>query len=63
MNRATSEKQRAARTSDLQEHLHGKGGEALFARVPTVSGAAAKTHGVKPRGYADYPSLRDAFVE
>jgi peptide/nickel transport system substrate-binding protein len=63
MNRATGEQQRAARMADLQEYLHDQGGEALFARVPTVSGAAAKAHGIKARGYADYPSLRDAFVE
>lgn len=63
MNRATGEKERAARVADVQEYLHEHGGDALFARVPTVSGAAAATHGVKPRGYADYPSLRDAFVE
>ncbi|MDQ1021161.1 ABC transporter substrate-binding protein [Streptomyces afghaniensis] len=62
MNRATRDDQRRARVADVQEHLHEHGGDALFARVPTVSGAAAKAHGVKARGYADYPSLRDAFL-
>ncbi len=63
MNRATREADRRARVADVLRHLHENGGDALFARVPTVSGAAAKAHGVKSRGYADFPSLRDAFVE
>ncbi|QOV33354.1 ABC transporter substrate-binding protein [Streptomyces ferrugineus] len=63
MNRATRDEQRRARVADVLTHLHEHGGDALFARVPTVSGSAAKAHGVKSRGYADFPSLRDAFVE
>ncbi|MEX3106593.1 MULTISPECIES: ABC transporter substrate-binding protein [unclassified Streptomyces] len=62
MNRATREEERRTRVADVLEHLHEHGGDALFARVPTVSGSAATAHGVTPRGYADFPSLRDAFV-
>jgi peptide/nickel transport system substrate-binding protein len=62
MNRATRDQERRTRVADVLEHLHEHGGDALFARVPTVSGSAATAHGVTPRGYADFPSLRDAFV-
>ncbi|WP_019548759.1 ABC transporter substrate-binding protein [Streptomyces sulphureus] len=62
MRRAVSETDRKRAVSDVQHYLHEKGGDAVFARLPSAAAATPEAQGVKALGWAEYPSLRDAFL-
>ncbi len=61
MHSATGDKRMSA-VHDVQHYLYDHGGDAIFARMPSVAAAATKVQGVQPHGFFDYPCLRDAFL-
>jgi peptide/nickel transport system substrate-binding protein len=62
MHAAVGDGERTRAVHDVQQHLHQHGGDAVFARVPTVAGATPAVRGVQAYGFFDYPSLRDAYL-
>lgn len=50
------------RVGDVQHYLWQQGGDAIFARMPSVAASAPKVAGVKAAGFFDYPLLRDAWL-
>lgn len=50
------------RVADVQHYLWQQGGDAIFARMPSVAASALKVAGVKAAGFFDYPLLRDAWL-
>jgi peptide/nickel transport system substrate-binding protein len=61
MHSAVGDK-RVSAVHDVQHYLYDNGGDAVFARVPSVAAATPKVQGVQPHGFFDYPCLRDAFL-
>ncbi|MFC9331191.1 ABC transporter substrate-binding protein [Kitasatospora sp. NPDC057015] len=62
MHAAIGDARRIAAVHDVQHYLYEQGGDAVFARIPPVAAARPTVHGVQPRGFFDYPCLRDAFL-
>ncbi|MFJ7243064.1 ABC transporter substrate-binding protein [Kitasatospora sp. NPDC098652] len=62
LHTAVGDAKRTAAVHDVQHHLYEHGGDAVFARIPPVAASAPGVHGVQPRGFFDYPCLRDAFL-
>ncbi len=62
MHAAVGEGKRIRAVHDVQQYLRAHGGDAVFARVPTVAGAKPAVGGVKALGFFDYPCLRDAYL-
>ncbi|PJJ05977.1 peptide/nickel transport system substrate-binding protein [Streptomyces sp. 2333.5] len=62
MHAAVGEGKRVRAVHDVQQHLREHGGDAVFARVPTVAGVKPAVGGVKALGFFDYPCLRDAYL-
>jgi peptide/nickel transport system substrate-binding protein len=50
------------RVADVQHYLWQQGGDAIFARIPSVAASAPGVFGVKAAGFFDYPLLRDAWL-
>ncbi|GAA2526289.1 ABC transporter substrate-binding protein [Pilimelia columellifera] len=59
---ATTEDKRRTALGDIQRFLHDNGGDLIYARAPIVALAGARVRGVQARGYAAWPSFRDAFL-
>ncbi|WP_189114180.1 ABC transporter substrate-binding protein [Pilimelia terevasa] len=59
---ATTEEKRTTALGDIQHFLHDKGGDLIYARAPVVALADTRVHHVQARGYAAWPSFRDAFL-
>ena len=51
-----------ARTADVQQWLWQQGGDAIFARMPSIAASAPAVSGVRGAGFFDYPLLRDAWL-
>ncbi|MFH8630483.1 ABC transporter substrate-binding protein [Streptomyces lydicus] len=62
MHGAVGDDKRRRSVHDVQRYLQKHGGDAVFARVPTVAGAKPTVGGVKALGFFDYPCLRDAYL-
>ncbi|QTP14845.1 ABC transporter substrate-binding protein [Serratia symbiotica] len=50
------------RVADVQHYLWQQGGDAVFARIPSIAASAPGVFGVKAVGFFDYPLLRDAWL-
>lgn len=50
------------RVQDLQHWLYQHGGDAIFARIPSLAASTPAVQGVKACGFFDYPLLRDAWL-
>ncbi|ELY7231497.1 TPA: hypothetical protein N2R65_005070 [Klebsiella variicola] len=50
------------RVADVQHYLWQQGGDAIFARIPSIAASAPGVFGVKAAGFFDYPLLRDAWL-
>lgn len=48
---------------NVQEYLYYHGGDAVFARIPSVALSTPRLHGIQPAGSFDYPQLRAAWLE
>ncbi|HEX5741652.1 MAG TPA: ABC transporter substrate-binding protein [Pilimelia sp.] len=59
---ATTEQKRRTALTDIQHFLHHNGGDLIYARAPIVALADTRVRGVRARGYAAWPSFRDAFL-
>jgi peptide/nickel transport system substrate-binding protein len=46
----------------LQEYLYHNSGQVIPIRIPDLAATTSKVYGVKPQGFADYPSFRDAYL-
>ncbi|MFI6350414.1 ABC transporter substrate-binding protein [Streptomyces sp. NPDC050560] len=62
MRAATTDEARKRTVADVQHYLYDHGGDAIFARFPSAAAATPRVQGVKALGWAEYPSLRDAFL-
>ncbi|OEV12825.1 ABC transporter substrate-binding protein [Streptomyces nanshensis] len=62
MRRSVKDTDRERAVADVQHYLHDHGGDAVFARLPGAAAATPHVQDVKALGFADYPSLRDAFL-
>ncbi|MEW2547711.1 ABC transporter substrate-binding protein [Streptomyces sp. NPDC047002] len=62
MQRATTDEARKRTVADVQHYLFDHGGDAVFARLPSAAASIPRVQGVKALGWAEYPSLRDAFL-
>lgn len=51
-----------ARVADVQQWLWQQGGDAIFARIPSVAASTPAVAGVRGAGFFDYPLLRDAWL-
>lgn len=51
-----------ARVADVQAWLWQQGGDAIFARIPSVAASTPAVGGVRAAGFFDYPLLRDAWL-
>lgn len=50
------------RVQDVQHWLYQHGGDAIFARVPSLAASIPRVQGVRASGFFDYPLLRDAWL-
>ncbi|EBI1833962.1 hypothetical protein FK088_16850 [Salmonella enterica] len=50
------------KTAELQNWLWLYGGDAIFARIPSVAGSSPRVENVKAAGFFDSPLLRDAWL-
>ncbi|CAM4287155.1 ABC transporter substrate-binding protein [Pluralibacter gergoviae] len=51
-----------ARVADVQQWLWQQGGDAVFARIPSIAASTPAVGGVRAAGFFDYPLLRDAWL-
>jgi peptide/nickel transport system substrate-binding protein len=59
---AATEQARTAALTDLQEFAHQHAGHVVPIRIPSIAAATQQVHGIEARGFAAYPSFRDAFL-
>ncbi|WP_462215802.1 ABC transporter substrate-binding protein [Klebsiella variicola] len=50
------------RIGDVQQWLWQNGGDAIFARIPSVAASTPGVSGIRAAGFFDYPLLRDAWL-
>ncbi|MBK0003730.1 ABC transporter substrate-binding protein [Erwinia sp. S38] len=50
------------RVADVQQWLWQQGGDAIFARLPSVAVSSPQVFGVQAAGFFDYPLLRNAWL-
>ena len=50
------------RTADVQQWLWKQGGDAIFARMPSIAASTPAVSGVRGAGLFDYPLLRDVWL-
>lgn len=50
------------RVADVQHYLWQQGGDAIFARIPSIAASSSQVFGIRAAGFFDYPLLRDAWL-
>jgi peptide/nickel transport system substrate-binding protein len=52
-----------SRTAEVQQWLWQHGGDAVFARIPSIAASTPSVSGIRAAGFFDYPLLRDAWLQ